>query len=298
MIISASRRTDIPAFYTPWFMNRVRAGYCTVPNPFNRAQVSRVSLEPADVSVIVFWTRHGRPLLRHLKELDDRGFRYFFLYTLMENPRWLDPKRPSLAAAVETFLRLSAHVGPERMIWRYDPIVPGTETSVAFHLETFRRIAGRLRGATRRSIISIVDIYRKNRGRMASLPGMGPACAGFSRPDREALLAGLSAIAREEGLLLTSCAEEAEVAASGIAPGKCIDSDYITGTFGVKTAAQKDPSQRRACGCVVSRDIGCYDTCLFGCAYCYATSSFKTAAKNHAAHRPDSPSLLGWREFA
>ncbi|MCX8024216.1 MAG: DUF1848 domain-containing protein, partial [Thermanaerothrix sp.] len=122
MIISASRRTDIPAFYTPWFIHRVRAGYCTVPNPFNHNQVSYVSLKPEDVDIIVFWTRNPAPLIPYLGELDARGLRYYFQYTIMENPRTIDKKSPPLQPAIETFVELSEKIGDERVIWRYDPI--------------------------------------------------------------------------------------------------------------------------------------------------------------------------------
>jgi hypothetical protein len=132
MIISASRRTDIPAFYTPWFMNRIREGFCTVPNPFNRQQISRICLLPADVDVIVFWTRNPRPLITHLDELDQRGYRYYFQFTLLDYPRLIDVKMPGLAASVETFCRLSERVGPERIVWRYDPMVLSNQTGVDF----------------------------------------------------------------------------------------------------------------------------------------------------------------------
>src|SRR5512135_950390 len=123
MIISASRRTDIPAFYSRWFMNRVRAGYCTVPNPFNANQVKRISLLPEEVDVIVFWTRNPRPLFPFLKELDVRGVRYYFQFTLLDNPRSIDPKTPPAESALQTFRALSEQVGPARVIWRYDPLV-------------------------------------------------------------------------------------------------------------------------------------------------------------------------------
>ncbi len=296
MIISASRRTDISAFYIPWFMKRIREGYCTVPNPYNRKQVSLVSLAPSDCSVIVFWTRYAQPLLVHLPELDDRGYQYFFQYTLMANPRWLEPKRPVFTKAAETFLRLSDHVGPDRMIWRYDPIVLGSAMDTEYHLNTFYRIAELLKGATRKCVISIVDIYRRNQSRMRGCCDDSKNQTAFLHDDHARLFKGLAEIAREQGLGLNSCAGKIDLSPCGIPSGKCIDDKYIARVFGIKVSGRKDPSQRKACNCVVSRDIGSYDTCLFGCRYCYATSSFKLAAKNYAGHNPDSPSLLGWHE--
>ena len=133
MIISASRRTDIPAFFTEWFMNRVREGYCDVVNPYRADQVSRVLLRAEDVDVIVFITRNARPLLPHLAELDRRGLRYYFQYTLTGYPRQLETNTPAVPDALDTLHRLVEHVGPERLIWRYDPILFTTLTPPAYH---------------------------------------------------------------------------------------------------------------------------------------------------------------------
>ena len=146
MIVSASRRTDIPAFYAEWFMNRVRAGTCDVPNPFNPQQVARVSLQPDEVDGIVFWTRHPRPLFPHLAELDKRGYRYYFQYTLLDNPRLIDPKVPPLETSLATFRELAERVGPDRVVWRYDPIVFSNVTGRSFTGKLMGASPGRLRG--------------------------------------------------------------------------------------------------------------------------------------------------------
>jgi hypothetical protein len=299
MIISASRRTDIPAFYAPWLINRIRGGYCTVPNPFNRQQVSRISLKPEDVDVIVFWTRNPRPLFPYLKELDERGYRYYFQYTLMNNPRQIDPKSPPLAAAVSTFKELAQHVGPQRVIWRYDPLVFSPLTGVDFHLRQYEHIAAELNGSTRRSVISIMDDYPKANKRLQQMAETG-APVQHPDPHKDAwfrgCIQGLLSSAAANGMEIYSCAEEVDLASLGVRPGKCVDDEFIYQTFGIQVGAKKDPNQRKLCGCVVSKDIGMYDSCLFGCQYCYATQSFDTAKKNHAGHQPDSPSLIGWYE--
>ena len=123
MIISASRRTDIPAFYAEWMVRRLKEGYCTVPNPFNRNQVSRISLRPEEVDAIVFWTRNPRPLMPYLDELDSRGYRYYFQFTILGYPRDIDPKSPPAATAIEVFREIAERLGPRRVIWRYDPVV-------------------------------------------------------------------------------------------------------------------------------------------------------------------------------
>jgi hypothetical protein len=294
MIISASRRTDIPAFYATWFMHRVRAGFCIVPNPFNANQVSRVSLRPEDVDAIVFWTRNPRPLLPALDELDARGYCYYFQFTLLDNPRQLDPRTPPVAAAVATFRRLADRIGPGRVIWRYDPIVLSSLTDAHFHRERYAWIAAQLRGYTARSVISVVDVYRKAARRLQALTTQGvtfPDRPPETLPGFADLVRGLAAAAQENSMEIVSCAEEIDLTGYGVRPGKCIDDELLARVFGLQLALRKDPGQRAACGCVASRDIGMYDSCLFGCQYCYATSSFARAAANYAAHDPEAPSL-------
>lgn len=299
MIISASRRTDIPAFYAAWFMNRVRAGYCTVPNPFNPRQVGCVSLQPEDVDVIVFWTRNARPLMASLDELDDRGYRYYFQYTILAYPRLLETKTPPVETAIKTFRRLSERIGPERVIWRYDPIVFSSLTDATFHRKRFAWLAEQLRGLTRRVVISIVDGYRKVQSRLHKLVAQGvtiPDQTLEQIADFDGLMYGLVETAMRCEMEIVSCAEELDLTRYGVQPGKCVDDALIARVFNLHLNLKKDTGQRNACGCVASRDIGMYDSCLFGCQYCYANRNFARSAANYAAHDRESPSLLGWHE--
>jgi len=299
VIISASRRTDIPAFYPRWLIHRIRAGYCVVPNPFNCQQAARISLRPEDVEVIAFWTRNPRPLFPYLKELDERGFRYYFQYTLMNNPRKIDPASPAVEAAIATFQELARRVGPARVIWRYDPLIFTTLTDSDFHLQQYTRIASALHGSTFRSVISIMDEYPKAQQRLQQMSLSG---AQLLRPDistegwARGCIEGLVSCAASNGMEIVSCAEAQALLPLGVRAGKCIDDEYIQRVFGIQVDATKDPHQRKLCGCVRSKDIGMYDSCLFGCRYCYATQNFATARKNYTHHQPDSPSLIGWHE--
>jgi hypothetical protein len=298
MIISASRRTDIPAFYACWFINRIRAGYCEVPNPFNRQQVSHVSLLPEDVDVIVFWTRNPRPLFPYLNELDGRGYRYYFQYTLLGYPPEIDAYNPALPASLATFRELAQRLGPERLIWRYDPIMLSEATPPAYHREAYTRLARALAGFTGRSVISLMDDYPKIRKRLQEMERQGARLLPVS-PDAERNLPGwvgnllqdLAEIAGSNHMEIQSCAEEFDLLPYGICPGKCVDDEYIQRVFGPEVTHSKDPSQRKACGCVLSKDIGIYDTCLFGCRYCYATTSFERARVNYLRHDPEGPAL-------
>jgi len=292
MIISASRRTDVPAFYSEWFMKRVEAGHCDVPNPFNPKQVTDVSLKPEDVEVIVFWTRNASPLLPHLNELQLKGYRSIFLFTVMNNPRAVDPRCPSLKEAMAAFKTLSDRIGPERVIWRYDPLVFSSATPPDFHKKTYETIARELQGYTIRSIMSVVNVYKKTRQRLTALREKGVELTECQGEAFAELMRFMACAARDNGMALSSCAQDRDLTAYGILPGQCIDDHLIGEVFGLEVNHTKDPSQRKACGCVISKDIGMYDTCLYGCAYCYATTSFDKAKENYRKHDPDAPSLI------
>ncbi len=296
MIISVSRKTDIPAFYAEWFINRVRAGYCTVPNPFNPKQISRISLKPEDVAVFVFWTRNPRPLMRYLDELDERGYKYYFQYTLLDNPRELDPKSPSLKVKLDTFRELSQRVGQRRVIWRYDPIVLSSITTPEYHLERHAYIANQLKGYTFRNVISIVDEYKKTQKRTEALIKQGIEFYEWDPEKYGDFVRKLVENAQRNEMEIVSCAEPIDLQIFGVRKGKCIDDDIVAELLGCEWEYHKDKGQREACGCTESRDIGMYDTCLFGCVYCYATSSFEKARLHYKEHDPNSPSLLGHYE--
>lgn len=295
MIISASRYTDIPAFYAEWLMRRLRAGYCVVPDPRRPGAAERLPLARDDVEAIVFWTRNASPLLRHLPELDERGYRYYFQYTLMNNPRRLDPKSPATQSALETFGQLAAHVGSARMIWRYDPIVLGVHTGVDFHRRAFAELAKALEGKTERVVISIVDDCEAAHERLSKLEGEGyeispPQSEMQSR--LEDLIPDLAERARAHGMVMQSCSEAIDLRSFGVEPGKCIDDEFIFAAFGLRVGGEKDVLEdREPCRCVTSRDIGAPNSCLHGCQYCYATESFEQSRAHFEAHDADDVSL-------
>lgn len=291
MIISASRRTDIPAFYGRWFARRLEAGFCQVPNPFNPKQVATVSLRREDVDAFVFWTRFPKPFMPVLDQLERRGFPSLFLVTLTGYGPPLEPCAPSVDEAVVAMKALSERVGPERVVWRYDPIVLGPGLDFATHLERFRMIGSRLRGATDAVKISFVDLYRKTRRRLSHV-NESFCVDPIEVPEVGDLVAGLRRIAEDQGMSVETCAEEVDFSAQGVAAGSCIDGDRLSRLIGRRVDGRKDPGQRDWCRCARSRDIGMNDTCLHGCVYCYATSSHQAAVRRHARHDPLGPSLL------
>ena len=292
MIISASRRTDIPAFYSEWFVRRVQAGYCEVPNPVNPRQIARISLLPQDVDAVVFWTRSPMPLLSRLSELDALGLHYYFQFTLCGYGPPIEGCNPPTASSIEAFKRLSSRVGAGRVIWRYDPIVFSEATTIDFHLRNFEFLSTALKGCTRRCVVSIWDNYRKLASRLEALGEQGIHFRQPAQAELDRLMPRLAEVCAANAMEIVSCAEEVDLERFGVRRGKCVDDELIQRLFGHEVCHKKDGAQRPACGCVESRDIGMYNTCSFGCSYCYATTSFSAAAANRRSHNPDAVSLL------
>jgi DNA repair photolyase len=273
MIISASRRTDLPAFHASWFMERIREGEVIVSNPFNRSSRKTVSLRPEDVDVIVFWTRNARPILSHLEDLEHRGFQYVFLYTITGYGPPLEKLAPPLEEALETFKTLSHKIGPERIIWRFDPIVHIAGKGEEWVIARFEKIVRALRNDTERVIVSFLDLYRKVVRRLALLEqesGLQVVDSANEKDVVRRIATALVALASENNVTIQSCAEKTALEQFGIKPGSCIDGALLNKIFGLKINVGKDRNQRTLCRCTASQDIGEYNTCRYGCAYCYA----------------------------
>ena len=291
-IISASRRTDIPAFYSKWFINRIRAGFCHWVNPFSR-QVYRVSLQPENCLAIVFWTRNPQPLLAHLDFLTDRGYCFYFHFTMIGYPKAIESSNPPLSVSIDTFKQLSQRLSADRLQWRYDPIVLSDLTPPSFHLQQFDFLSRHLEGYTRRCYFSVVDFYGKterNLGKVAQKYNVK-----FDRPcleEKRQLLQQLHDIAAARGIKLYSCCDD-NLAGESIEKAHCIDIDIVRMLRPDRESRLKAAPTRQDCGCVESVDIGAYETCVFGCSYCYATNSRDTALKRMRDHDPDDSIL--WR---
>lgn len=295
MIISASRRTDIPAFYGDWLMNRLREGYCLVPHPMNLQTISRVPLRVDDVDAIVFWTKYPKALFPHLPEIASRGYRFIFLYTVTPYAAPLESRLPPLEDRVQMFRELGRKISAERVIWRYDPIILSNQTDETFHLENFAKLAALLEGFTRRVIVSFLDYYPFVTRRLADLRKYDFKVLGADEivPRALTLAEGLRRIALQHGMDIQSCAEEQDLRKSGVSPGSCIDGLLLHRLFGGRFPVKKDPGQRKKCLCTISKDIGIYDTCGHQCTYCYATRHPDIAAERCTSHDPTAPSLVG-----
>lgn len=288
MIISASRRTDIPAFYMPWLLNRLREGFVLVRNPMNPRQVSRVPLNANTTECIVFWTKNPEPMIPHIAEIERLGFRFYVQVTLTPYQQDIEPNVPDKATLIETFKVLSNIIGKHRMVWRYDPIIITDNLEVDFHTKSFEHLATELTSFCTKCTISFVDPYKK------ALKNM-PCLKQFPIPTemRLSLASKLAAIATRFALPIESCAEETDLTIVGVKSGSCIDSDIISKIMGQVIEGKKDKNQRESCNCIESVDIGTYNTCRHGCRYCYANSNENAVKQNVMRHDPQSPLLVG-----
>ena len=283
MIISASRRTDIPAYYSEWFFQRIRAGYALVRNPMNARQISRRSLRPDDVDGIVFWTKNPSPMLDRLELLKD--YTYYFQFTLNAYGQDVEVAVPSKNDVIlPAFQKLSALIGSERVIWRYDPIFLSEKYTFEYHLRYFEKLAKRLSPYTKKCTISFLDFYRNTAKRTSAL-----ALRDINCELQNVLAKNLAEIAHGYGLKIDACAESATLQQYGIERAHCIDAQLFSSLLGRPLKLSKDKSQRAECGCAESFDIGAYSTCPGGCLYCYANRSAK--AVNFSKHDPTSPLL-------
>jgi hypothetical protein len=293
MIISASRRTDIPAFYHRWFMNRIDDGFLLTRNPFNVNQVNRVSLRVEDVDLIVFWTRNPAKLMQELPTLDRLGYKYYFQYTITGYPRAIEGAVPKPHVAIKTFSQLSDLIGKSKVVWRYDPILLSNQVDMDEHKRLFSKIANLLAGKTERVVISFSDFYKKTQRNLGLIDNFVYSDITENKEQLFELSRFMSDVAYKNGMLINSCAEHVDIASAGIEHGKCIDDRLINDVFGLSLDSKKDKGQRDECGCIRSIDIGMYNTCLHECAYCYATFNKKIVINNKNKHDEHSPFLIG-----
>lgn len=287
MIISASRRTDIPAFYADWFFNRLAQGYALVRNPKNYRQVGRVALNPDVVEGIVFWTKNAKPMLNRLHLL--KAYPFYFQFTVTPYGPDLETNLPDkLSVVADTFCKLADKIGPQRVVWRYCPILLNKNHSHGWHLNAFERLAQRLAGHTEKCIIGFLDFYPKLKHSL-KLHGINT----ISAAQKYALAKNLAQIAFSYKLKmdLDLCDADMDLSGLGIEPACCIDARLIERIGGYAVKAPKDRNQPLKCNCAASIDIGAYSTCNNGCKYCYANSGTMVAPARFMFYDVNSPML-------
>lgn len=287
MIISASRRTDIPTYYSEWFYNRIKEGYVLVRNPMNIHQVSKIDLSSDVVDGIAFWTKNPIPMMDRLDEIKD--YPYYFQFTLNAYGKDAEPNVPSKNEfIIPAFQKLSRKIGKERVVWRYDPIFFNETYTFEYHCKYFEALAQKLHDYTDKCTVSFVDYYRKMERNAKPL-----RIINASDDQKLELMEKFSVIASRYELMIDTCAEEIDLAKFNITHAHCIDKDRFEKISGYPLNVDKDKNQRLACGCVASIDIGMYNTCKNGCLYCYANFSSKTVQNNIGKHNPCSPLICG-----
>lgn len=299
VIISASRATDIPAFYSDWLIKRIKEGYVKWRNPFNGMPLY-VSFDKT--RLFVFWSKNYKPLLKHLEFFDEKGYNYYFQFTLNDyDAEKLEPNVPNVESRIETFVRLSEQVGKEKVVWRFDPLILTDRIGVNELLKKIERIGNQLKGHTDKLVFSFADIglYKKVQNNLFknSIP-----YREFSEPTMHEFAAALQKLNENWHFTLATCAEHISLDKYDIVHNKCIDDDLIIKLFPKDKAlmeflggTNKDTGQRKYCGCIASKDIGEYNTCPHLCEYCYANASKGVALKNWQLHKqnPNSETIKG-----
>ncbi len=332
VIISASRSTDIPAFYSDWFIDRFRKGYVVWKNPFNQQPIY---ITFKNAKVVVFWTKNPKPIMPYLHELDERGIHYYFQFTLNDYvTEGFEPKVPSVEQRVETFRELSKMIGKERVIWRFDPLIVTPKLSTRDLLIKVWNVGNKLKGFTDKLVFSYIDInsYRKVQNNLVKETSQfskeSIEQAEMTQQQMDEIADGLSKCrdrwAKEGwGLQLATCGEQIDLGRYGIEHNRCIDGELMkqlwsddkellyylsygelpSALFGIDFTQPaltpeklKDKGQRKVCGCMISKDIGQYNTCLHQCVYCYANTSKEVVQKNWEKHRenPSAETITGF----
>lgn len=307
VIISASRSTDIPAFYAEWLAGRIKEGYVKWTNPFNGVPLYVTFRK---TRLFVFWSKNPKPMLKHLDFLDENGFNYYFQFTLNDyDAEQLESGVPDVQSRIATFRELSERIGKERVIWRFDPLILTDKIGVGELLRKVEYVGNQLQGFTEKMVFSFADInvYKKVQ---KNLQSNSIYYREFDEARMNEFAAGLQELNRKWQYELATCAEQIPLEKYGIHHNKCIDDDLMVRLFPedkalmdflgvsiqaadlfhpcpaiVKSHANKDKGQRRYCGCIVSKDIGEYNTCPHLCEYCYANATKSIALKNWEMHR-------------
>ena len=284
MILQTGMRTDIPAFYSEWFINRIREGYVLVRNPYNPTTVTKYRINPDVVDLIAFCTKNPAPMLEHMDILKPYG-QYWFV-TITPYGKEIEPNVPDKRKVIEDFKTLSKAVGINSIGWRYDPIFITEKYSLDFHLKTFEKMAKVLSGYTNTCIISCIDLYKK-------VIRNFPQARMVNKEERLTIGKTFAEIGRKYGITIKACAEGDELAQYEVDCNGCLTQAVYETALHTKLNMPKRKGQRGECACFLGNDIGAYDTCKHLCKYCYANTDKNAVIRNSKLHNPKSPFLIG-----
>ncbi len=293
-IISASRRTDIPAFYGKWFMNRIAEGFAGYINPFNNKKYI-VSLKKEDTASIVFWSKNFFPFIDNALLLKDEGYSLFFNYTITGLPEIFEPGAPPTSESIESIKILSSEFSSEQINWRYDPVLISDITDIEYHENKFEKLCRSLSGYIKRCYISFPTHYGKvDRNFRIFTEKTGVSLISPDIIERIKLAENLSEIAARYDIKIYSCCGD-YLTSDKIEKGHCIDANILSAISSIDLSKQKFRPTRKECGCTESTDIGIYDSCPHGCIYCYANSNSARASffyKNYLLNEENSRSAF------
>ncbi len=296
MIISASYKTDIPTFYGEWFMNRLRAGYCKMVNPYGR-QVYTIDLTPEDVDGFVFWTKNIGPFLKHLSEVCKMGYPFIVQHTITGYPRELEFRVINYTHTIEFMKALAGRYGPHVAVWRYDPIVISSLTSTDWHRRNFAKLAKSLEGTTDEVVVSFAQIYKKTRRNLdwaaSEFAFRWSEHEAMTTGDVRSLISELAQISRSHRMRLKICSQKGFLSLGITEEARCVDAERLEKVSGRQIVDRVErKGNRKECGCFASKDIGEYDTCPHGCVYCYAVQNRELALSRYKEHDPTSEFLF------
>lgn len=270
-VISASRRTDIPAFFTNWFLDALEAGSVSFREPFS-GKIRTVSMIPEDVHSIVFWSRDYSKLLPHLRSIKAKGYSFYFHFTITGHPPIFDRYSIPADDGIVQLIELSRLYSPDHVQWRFDPLIISDISDAHYLVERFTSIAQRLKGSTHRCYISFAQFYGKVKKSLHKLEQeTGIRCLDPPVEEKLTIARKIAEIAAENGMKVFACC--CDYLVSGlIEKAHCIDGELLRQLFPERPLNGKAKPTRKGCGCFESLDIGTYNTCSHGCIYCYANS--------------------------
>lgn len=286
VIINTGSRTDIPAYFSNWFYNRIKEGYVLVRNPYNPTQVTKYELNPEVVDVLVFCTKNPEPMLDRLVELSD--FSSFWFVTITPYGKEIEPYVPNIEQVIYSFQKLSEQIGCDKVSWRYDPIFITEKYSVDYHIESYARMAEKLKGYTTQCVVSFIDLYEKTKRNF-------PAAKAVTAKEQERLIAAFSQIAQENQMQIHLCCENVSLVQNHVDADGCMTKEVLEKAIHGKLKVPRMKPAREGCSCLLGADIGMYNTCGHGCLYCYANYDRESVIENLRQHDTNSPFLIGFQ---
>ena len=287
MIINTGCRTDIPAFYAKWLMNRIREGYVLVRNPYNPNQVTKYNLSPEVVDCLAFCTKNPEPMLSYLDELDK--YKQYWFVTITPYGKDIEPNVPEKQKVIESFKKLSNHIGVDSIGWRYDPIFIGNGFDVSKHIECFENISRELKGYTHNCTISFLDLYEKVK---RNAPNIKPP----TKEEQMEIAKAFGKIGKENDMVIHACCEKTYLSQYGLQCNGCMSQEIVEKAIKKALQPPKRKNLRQECNCLMGNDIGAYNTCGHLCKYCYANANKQSVIENMKKHDDNSPFLIGRSE--